>query len=116
MSSLFEGRVFQFEVGPGTGVSLRVTISGQLRDDFRAKEVIEPLLNATKSAAGKPIEIDVGGVALLNSVGINQWILLVAAIEKAHSIQFVTLSEPFIEIGFMIPNVLGRKENGIDQL
>src|SRR3954467_9939823 len=101
MSSLFEGRAFQVEVGPGTNASLRLTFSGQLRDDFRSGEVAEPILTATKGAAGQPLEIDLGGVALLNSVGINQWILLVGAIEKQHAIRFVTLSEPFIEIGYM---------------
>jgi hypothetical protein len=111
-SLLITGKKFQAELLDGP----LVRISGQLREDFSAKELRDALAPALKAYLGKPVAFDLGRVTVMNSVGINQWIQFVTAFEKSHGLHFVVLSDVFIEMGFMIPNVLGKPQNTVGQI
>ena len=95
------------EVQPGTTSAddpYVVRISGR----FNELVTFKPLADLLREKKVKAVDFDLAGVTDINSIGLREWLMTVEKLQTVAEIQFLKVSEVFVEQSNIVANVLGK--------
>jgi hypothetical protein len=90
----------------------RLTLAGKIGEDFPWNEVATQIGSTIRG----PLELDLGGVTMLNSSGIGFWIKFITMLERSHELSFTILSDVMVDAAAVLPQILGKPGNAIGTL
>lgn len=104
-----QGCEIEGERGPD---ALRLRFVGQITENFTGDEVHKAVL--AKAGGLKSVNLDLGDVSRINSMGAREWLLFLEQLQSRFSCRFEIVSEVMIELASIAPNILGKKGTPIE--